>query len=275
MREVVIPTFVYMSEPIAKALELMAADGVRLVELHGDAPEGHFDATDASAVEAVAEAVRALPLQVHSVHCAFSQPSEGAWDISQPDERDRATALSNRIKVIRASGRLSAHHVVVHPGAGCRGESRMAHSRASLAQLGEVAHEAGIRIAVENLPPGQLGGSLMEMERLLDGLDPAAAGFCLDTGHAMLGEDSLEDYIRALGHRLLGIHWHGNDHSTDGHLFPDVRDGKWDEFFAALDAIGYDLPVTLEAVPSPGTSLEAALRSVRGALLGQRAPRPA
>ncbi len=130
-----------------------------------------------------------------------------------------------------------------------------------------------MRIAVENLLPDQLGGSLAEMESLLDGLDPAVVGFCLDTGHAMLGQDPPCDYIRALGGRMFGIHWHGNENSEDTHHFPDVNHAKWDEFFAALDEVGYDLPVTLEAVPPPGTSLEQALRSVRAALQEERAPR--
>jgi sugar phosphate isomerase/epimerase len=273
MREVVIPTFVYMSQPLSKALEQLAADGVRLIELHGDAPDTHIDVTDDVAVDALARAIRGLPLALHSVHCAFSQPNEEAWDISQPDQEERAAALYSRTKVIWASARLGARHVVVHPGVGRRGEERLAHSRASLAQLAQIAREAGVRIAVENLQPDHLGGSVAEMKRVLEGLDPAVVGLCLDTGHAMLGEDSIGDYIRALGDRMFGIHWHSNDHSEDAHLFPDIADSHWDEFLVALDEVGYDLPVTLEAVPPPGTSLEEALRPVRAALQRERASR--
>ncbi len=95
----------------------------------------------------------------------------------------------------------------------------------------------------------------------------------MDTGHAILGEDSPADYIRAFGDRMFGIHWHGNDQSDDAHLFPDVAHSEWEEFLAALDEVGYDLPVTLEAAPPPGTPLEQALGSVRAALQQERAPR--
>ena len=274
MREVVVPTFVSMSQPISRTLEELSAIGVRLIELHGDAPDTHIDVTDETAVDALARVVRGLPLKVHSVHCAFSQPSEEAWDISQPDEGKRAAALGKRVEVIRASARLGARHVVIHPGAGNRSKEQFAHSRASLTQLAETAEDAGVRIAVENLPPDQLGGSLADMESLLDDLDPAVVGFCLDTGHAMLGEDPLGDYIRALGDRMFGIHWHANDKSEDAHAFPAVDQAKWDEFFTALDEVGYSLPVTVEAVPPATTSLEEALRSVRAALQGKRTPRP-
>jgi sugar phosphate isomerase/epimerase len=273
MSDIVVPTFYSMSQPISKTLEQLAAAGVRLVELHGDAPDTHLDVTDETAVDALAQVVRGLPLEVHSVHCAFSQPSEEAWDISQPDEDKRAAALANRVKVIRASARLGARHVVVHPGAGSSSKERLAHSRASLMEMADVARDAGTKIAAENLPPDQLCGSLAEMESVLEGLDPAVVGFCLDTGHAMLGQDALGDYIRALGSRMLGIHWHSNDNCEDAHHFPDVTHAKWDDFFAALDEVGYDLPVTLEAVPPATTSLEEALRVTRASLRGERASR--
>lgn len=260
---------------MAVVLEQVAAAGVRLVEMHGDAPDTHIDLTDDAAVSALIPVVRGLPLEVYSVHCAFSQPSEEAWDISQPDEGKRSAALRKRVQVVRAAGRLGARHVIVHPGTCLRGEDRLARSRAGLKQLAKAAQDAGMKIAVENLPPDHLCGSLTEMQSLLDDLDPAVVGFCLDTGHAMLGNDSLGNYIRALGHRMLAIHWHGNDHVDDGHLFPDIASGEWDDFFAALDEVEYDLPVTVEAVPPPGVFLADAILSVRAALQGERSPRMA
>ena len=275
MRELVIPTFFFMSDPMPRALERLAAVGVRLAELHGDAPDTHADLTDEAAVAAVARAVEALPQAVHSVHSDFSNPNEETRDITQPDAGGRAAALRNRKKVVEASAVLGARHVIVHPGVRDRSGARLARSRESLAELAEAAEAVGARIAVENLPPDHLGGSLAEMERVLDGSDPAVVGFCLDTGHAMLGEDSVGDYIRALGDRMLGIHWHGNDSSDDAHLFPDVNQADWDDFFIALDEVGYDLPVTVEAVPPETTPLDEALRSVRAALQEPRTPRRA
>jgi sugar phosphate isomerase/epimerase len=275
MREPAIPTFYSLSQPISKTLEEFAAAGVQLVELHGDVPETHIDLTDEREVEDLARVVRGLPLEVYSVHCGFSRPSEEAWDISQPDEAKRGYALGNRAKVIRAAARLEARHVVIHPGVRRRGEAGLLQSRASLAHLARIAEDVGMKIAAENLPPDQLGGSLEEMERLLDGLDPGVVGFCLDTGHAMLGEDPVGDYIRAFGGRMLGVHWHGNDSVDDAHLFPDAADPEWEDFFAVLDEVGYDLPVTIEAVPPPTMSLEEAVHSVREGLQSHRAPRPA
>lgn len=266
MREIVVPTFVSMPQPISRTLEQLADIGVRLVELHGDAPEEHVDLTDAATIEAISDVVRGLPLKVHSVHCAFSRPSEAAWDISQPEECERASAIRNRASVIRATAQLGARHVIFHPGVRSCGEERMAQSRASLARLAEIAADAGTRIAIENLPPNHLGGSLHEMELLLEDLDPAVVGFCLDTGHAMLGENPTCDYVRALGRRIFAIHWHGNDCVEDSHHFPQVAEGEWDGFLAALDEVGCHVPVTLEAAPPAMTSLQDALAPVRAVL---------
>lgn len=267
MREIVVPTFLSLFQPIARTLRQIADSGVHLVELHGDAPQTHLDLTDEAAVEALAAVVRELPLTVHSVHCAFSQPNEEDWDISHPEEEKRQASLDRRAQAIRAAARLEARHVVMHPAGRPHGKNRLAFCRNGLAQLSELARAAGVRIAVENPPPDHLAGSLAEMKWLLDGLDPEALGFCLDTGHAMLGQDPLEDYLRVFADRLLGLHWHENDGSADAHLFPQVEDGRWDQFLAALDAVGYDLPITLEAAPPFTSSLEEALRPIRNRLL--------
>jgi sugar phosphate isomerase/epimerase len=271
MREIVVPTFLSLFQPIRRTLQQIAASGVRLVELHGDAPATHIDITDEAAVTALLEILRELSLKVHSVHCAFSKPTEEDWDISQPDVAGREAALRRRAQVIESAARLGARHVVVHPGVRQRGRARLANSRAALAALAERARPTGVKIAVENLPPDHLGGCLADMEGLLDGLDPAAVGCCLDTGHALLGDDPLPGYLAAFGPRLLGIHWHSNDGPVDAHLFPEADDAKWDDFLAGLDAAGYRLPVTIEAVPPFTASLADALRPLRP-LLSERRP---
>lgn len=268
MREVVIPTYFTESEPLRTVLHEYAAAGVRLVELHGDAPRTHVDLTDSAAVDALSRDLHGLRLAVHSVHAPYSQPGEDAWDISQPDEGRRSAALQSHRKVIKSAARLGANYVVIHPGVRQRGERRLERCRASMACLAEGAREAGARIALENLPPDFPGGSLAEMVHLLDGIDTAAAGLCLDTGHAMLGKDPPSAYVRALGNRIFGLHWHTNDGSADAHLVPDSRDAQWDELFTALDDAGCRVPVTLEVDFPPTTTLDEAIRSIRIALHG-------
>jgi sugar phosphate isomerase/epimerase len=79
----------------------------------------------------------------------------------------------------------------------------------------------------------------------------------------MLGSDSPTDYVRAFHDRLLGVHWHYNDGKNDTHLFPSHEHSDWRAFLAALAETGYDLPVTVEAVPPDGLSLREAFRAAR------------
>lgn len=269
MREVVAPTFYALSKPISEGLKSLAAAGVRLIEVHGDEPDTHIDLMDESQVDALAALVGSLPIEIHSVHCAFSRPSEDFWDISQLDETKREAAIRNRIKVLGATARLGARHMIIHPGVEALGADRLANCRAGLARLAETAREIGIMIAVENLPPGYLGESVSEMKQVLSGLDPEVVGFCLDTGHAMLSHDTPTDFIRALGDRMIAIHWHGNDGTDDQHLFPGDGRTEWNGFLAALDEVGYDLPITVEAVPPEGMPLEEAARAIRAILRGR------
>ena len=272
MKELVAPTFLSSAQPIGEVLELLTQADVTLAEANADAPATHIDMTDQAAVAALSEVLTGLPIKVHSIHAPFSTRSEAAWDISQPDEAQRELAIQGHQQILRAGAALGARHVVIHPGVNSCSLERLANCHMSLARLAEAAQHARVRIAVENLLPGYPGNTLADMQQLLSGLDADVVGFCLDTGHAKLGPDSSADFIRALGDRLIAIHWQDNNGTEDDHLFPGAGPAVWDEFFAALTEVGYDLPVTVEAFPPEGISLKEAVRAAREALAENRAP---
>ena len=273
MRQVVAPTFFPLHQPIHRVLEELAAEGVELVELYGDSPDIHVDLTDEAAVDAVLETLTRLPIKVYSIHGGFSNPSEEAWDISQPDADKRRLAIQRHVKVLRAARKLGAHHVVIHPGIENRNSGRFEDCRASLEALAQSAHETGVILAIENMPPTYLAADPEETRRLIDGLDTEAVGFCLDTGHAMLGNGGIGDFIRVLNDRIVAIQWHDNDGKADRHLYPGAGKNSWDEFFAGLRKYNIDLPVTVEAAPPEGIPLRAAIAEVQQALLQGRTPR--
>lgn len=262
-----------MTKPIAQVLEDIAAHGVRLVEMHGDAPDIHIDLTDEPAIDALATTVEDLPLRIHSLHCAFSQPDEETWDISQPDNNLRAKAVDRRRRVIASCARLGARHVVIHMGVRDRSRERFTHSLDSLHKLADCARDLGVKLAVENLPPDHLCGTLAEMALVMKEADPDVVGFCLDTGHAMLGDHEPSDLVRAFGDRLIAIHWHSNDGIRDSHLFPGTDCTDWTHLYQALDDVGYSLPVTVESVPPSGILLSDATAEAEAAMREKRPPR--
>ncbi len=272
MKEVVAPTAFWQQQPAATVVELFSQAGITLAEIVADAPGTHIDLTDEQAVAVLAAVMGGLPIRTYAIHSAFDVPSPQAWDISQADQAQRDSAIRGHITILRAGARLGVHHYVIHPGIDIVSDQRLATSHASLQQLAEAAGESGTRIAVENLPPGLLGSTIGQMQQLLDGLDPAIVGFCLDTGHAYLGPDSLTDYIRAFAEQLIAVHWQDNNGTGDDHLFPGTGVIPWEEFFAVLDDVGYGLPVTVESSLPEGMSLPEAVHLAREALAENRAP---
>lgn len=273
MKEVAGHTALLLEQPVAEALALFSQVGLTLAEVYGSAPTTHIDLTDESAVAALADTLTGLPIQSYSIHAPFNEPSRDSWEISQLDEAKRRAAVQGHIRILQASAVLGVQYVVIHPsGPGPISDRHLPNCRASLEQMVPTAQDLGIRIAVENMAPERLGGTLAQMRQLLAGFDPQTVGFCLDTGHAHLGPDSPADYIRALSEHLIGIHWNDNHGTEDEHLFPGFGTIAWDEFFTALAEVGYDSPVTLEAFVPEGMRLAEAVRLAQKALAENRAP---
>ncbi len=274
MRRVVTPTFFWLDKPAAQVVRDLADQGVRLLELSADQPATHIDLRDHNAVKALASLLQELGTKVHSVHAAFANPDPEEWDFSNPNHSARWRAIGNHSAVIRGAALLGAKHITIHPGHTTRGHDRLHHVRDSFATLAETANREGIKIAVENLPPSFVACSVAELTEVLTGLPADLVGFCLDTGHAMLGPNAPVQYVRALGSRLIAIHWHDNAGLEDDHIFPGFGKSDWEsELLPALRDIGYDRPITIEAIPPVDVPIAQAISEAEKALEDYHAPR--
>lgn len=272
MREVVAPSWV-LSGTLTEALAAFATAGIKLLEITSTAEPPGPDLRDPQQLAELRQALVATGQQVHSVHSEFGVN----WDLAAAEEAARREAVANHATVIKAAAELGVRHVVIHPGTEISpGEpvaDQLQRAEQSFRELIPLTAEADLLIAVENLPPDQLGSSLGQIQMLLDSLDPKVVGYCCDTGHAQLGEDSPASYIRALGDRLIGIHWQDNYGTNDDHLFPGLGCIDWEDFFAALGEVGYELPVTVEAPPPPDLPLAEAADIARQSLTHLQPPR--
>jgi sugar phosphate isomerase/epimerase len=94
----------------------------------------------------------------------------------------------------------------------------------SLESLAKYAHERGVRLGLENRADYHEIPSLEEMKDLLYSFDDGVVGYWHDTGHAhnteALGFTPAQEWLRALGKRLSGMHLHDvqgiNDHRVAG-----------------------------------------------------------
>ena len=260
-----------LGDSLADTFRLLHDLGVTLMELSTGAEPPNPDLRDPAQVEQVAALGAQFGVGFHAVHTEF----RFNWNLASPDPETRRFAGAANEMVIRAAAQLGARHVVLHPGQelaeGEPASDQLQRSLESLCRLGPVAGEAGVLLAVENLPPGYVGSSLSDMEELLGALDPTVFGFCCDTGHAAVSGEGPAAFVRAFAPRLLGIHLHDNG-GQDDHLFPGLGNIDWAEFFAALREIGYTLPITVEALPPPDVPLAQAAALMRDCAATLRAP---
>ena len=113
------------------------------------------------------------------------------------------------------------------------------------------AHAAalGLDIALEN---GRTLAHMHYILRLRDDVDAANLGFCVDTGHAALGDLGPAQAIRLAGSRLYTTHLQDNLGARDDHLPPGRGTIDWPGVFAALRQVGYQRTLMLELTDSPG-----------------------
>jgi sugar phosphate isomerase/epimerase len=141
--------------------------------------------------------------------------------------------------------------LVVHPG-GLSDPQDWAARRAALAdglrELAEHAGGSGVRVCVENMPPGVHPGSRMaDLAALLAELNHPKLALALDTGHANLIATAASETLAA-GSLLATTHVHDNNGRQDAHEPPGHGTIDWPAWGRALDAVAYSGPIMLECI---------------------------
>jgi len=171
-----------------------------------------------------AEAVGEIVAEAGLVPVLHANHAINLMDPDAADLHEAAAAAS-----IAACARLGAGSMVLHSGVlpadlhAAEGPARRAAERDRLRRLGDLAGQAGVRLAVENLI-GKPGAP-----RVAYGADPVAlaeqlaevahpwVGACLDFGHGWLSAHALGfDYMAAI-EALSPFVWHLHLHDNFGH----------------------------------------------------------
>ena len=156
---------------------------------------------------------------------------------------------------IRTAAQVGAGCIVVHPihcptlSAAEQMEWNLEYYR----QLGVLARQEGVRIALENMYGYRDGHhypnvcSLSEeLAAYADALDDPLFTVCADLGHfPLVGEDT-PHAIRCLAGRLGALHVHDNDWRNDTHTVPYLGKNPWDEITSALAEVDYRGDLTFE-----------------------------
>jgi sugar phosphate isomerase/epimerase len=216
----------FYNQSILDCLPLIRESGFSAIEVCSSA--AHLNFHDETAVRCAANRIKELGMEAYSFHAPFAPNI----DISSPDVNQRHASINEIGKAAEAAAMLQAHYFVLHPGpentpARSSEEQlpRIQHVIDSLNQIAKHCHEIGVVCLLENKLPHLVFGNAGETLWILDGINSAEVGACLDTGHAFLSGE-INGLVCKLGARLKMIHAHDNGGSNDDHWPPG--DGKID-----------------------------------------------
>jgi hexosaminidase len=186
------------------------------------------------------------PVRAATIHAEFG----ASYDLSSLDGKTQQRARDVIRAAIELAAAVEAETVVVHasaePIAPSERAQRLAQARASLREVAAWCAAASKRAAIELLPRTCLGNTVDDLERLLEGLDPAIVGVCLDTNHLMDRPQSLAQVVRDLGERLIALHMSDYDGVDEQHALPGTGVLDWASFVHALHEIDYQGPFNYE-----------------------------
>ena len=183
-----------------------------------------------SEIDQIRQWLAEFGLKVLDLH--GSDGMEKRWASPREYERQAGVELvRNRIEM---TARLSADVVVMH----IPSEPGWEPVRRSLDGLRPFARQRGVRLAIEN-------GNFEAIRGVLGEYEPEYVGLCYDAGHGNLGERGLEQ-VDALKDRLIAVHLHDNDASSDQHRLPFMGNVAWEKLAAILARSAYVKWVNLE-----------------------------
>ena len=121
----------------------------------------------------------------------------------------------------------------------------------STAELADYAADVGVQLGIENMPNGfaALLARVEEFEGFFQAAKPNI-GLALDVGHAhTVGQ--LELFLKKFGDRLVHVHVHDNNRSSDAHLDIGAGSINWVETLSYLKRDGFNGILMVESIYDP------------------------
>lgn len=229
-------TCYFKEKTYEKWVEAKAA-GIHDIELSMNCPVDEY----LEKGEGMAADIRAAGLNLWSIHIPFGRP----FDLSCPDP-SQFDAIEERYRLlIDAGARWGAEVITTHastePFDQAERGARMERGKAVYRKLGEYAMARGMRITVEVLPRLCMGNCSGECMAFSDG---EVSFINFDVNHLLW--ESHADFIANAGSRIITTHISDYDFVDERHFVPG--DGKidWKDFYARMEAAGYQGPYLFE-----------------------------
>jgi sugar phosphate isomerase/epimerase len=236
----------FYHQSILDCLPVIRASGFSMIEICSSPT--HLDYHDPAMVRRATERIHELGIEAYSFHAPFAD----TIDIASSDDAQRNAALAEVLQAAEAAAVLRVHYFVIHPGPEhppeTSGEERLTRMRNVVTTLNEVARrcrELGVMCALENKLPHLIFGNTSDILWILDAINTAEVGACLDTGHAFLSGD-MESLVRKLRGHLKMVHAHDNGGMQDDHMPPGDGRIDWENLLHELVQIEFHGALILE-----------------------------
>ena len=249
MADYALSTWIVAKLPAQQALVTLAPAGFREVEISADrSPLGQAWEQDP---RGVCESLAQAGMTTRSIHSP-----EAGRHLDVAAEAGRRASIEANVAYFPRMVDSGIPDIVIHAtssgGTSDREQWPAAQARAaeSIAVLAELAAEAGVRLAVENIgtDPLRPGASIASLLAMIEGLGDHV-GLCLDVGHAEMAHLDLVSQVQAAAPKLFSLHIHDVDPAGKDHYIPGEGRIDFGEFLGALDATGSRALRTLEISP--------------------------
>ena len=232
--------------------EYASSSGLHHIEINLSQEQLSIETYDADRISNLHDLSKA-----HNIKLSFHIPYY--MNISEILLPLRKTNINYLLKCIQVASELKATHVTLHVGKfywfpvePWMRKKALIRFIKSLKKVLKVCEDKNVIVALENvvpIPNGSeyylLGDNVEDFKFIFSSIDSKCLKFCLDTGHANMGEGVLE-YINNFHDKLCSIHYHDNNGFNDDHL--PIGEGKvqWEDLAEELINIKYQGPIISE-----------------------------
>lgn len=243
--QVSVLTAPYLHHTLEYALDSIAANGFRGVELWGASP--HFCIDDYTPEERAARIrdIRQM-LKDRDLRLTAFQPEQCRQypiNIASPIAYVRERSMQFMERYLEDTLDLGTDRMILAPGWGyvdAPEEEAFARSVEAIRWLAEKAAALGVKLSVEEMDPLStlLVRDLPHLKKLLDAVGSTQITACLDTFMAADNQETVEQYYEAFGQ--IG-HVHFSGYGREGYMVPGTGDqAVLEKQLEALAAHDYD-----------------------------------
>lgn len=235
-----------------ESIEYAASNGLRHIELNLSKDLSILETFTPNRIRKIKRLTIAGKVKL-SFHLPFTM------NVSEIISPYRKNSINYFKYCISLAKKLGATHITIHagnffwfPSEKYMRQKALKRFVKSMAEVVSDCENSSVKIALENvvpIPQGSeyllLGDNIEDFKYIFSQIQSSALRFCLDTGHANMGEGVLP-YINNLYDKLICIHYHDNNGNNDEHLPVGSGNINWTNFAQCLMNVKFGGPLISE-----------------------------